>query len=249
MKVVVVTGGFDPLHSGHIQLINAARNLGDILIVGLNSDDWLTRKKGKPFLPFSERSKIISNLVDVNKIICFDDGNNTARDAIDKVRKMYNNGEIIIFANGGDRTSDNIPEMEGNDDIVFEFGVGGDYKKNSSSDILRNWSGEKTERIWGYYRVLHTDYGIKVKEIVVEPRKRLSLQYHNYRDEFWFVVEGIAHLYTDENVDPISFCPTETVQIKKNQWHMLANNGASVLKIIEIQYGSYCDESDIVRRS
>ena len=57
--IVLVTGGFDPLHSGHIEYFNAAKRLGDILVVGLNSDEWLTRKKGKPFLSFFERNEIV----------------------------------------------------------------------------------------------------------------------------------------------------------------------------------------------
>ena len=62
MKVVLVTGGFDPLHSGHISYFKEAKKLGDKLVVGLNSDEWLTRKKGRPFMPFKERLKIIQNL-------------------------------------------------------------------------------------------------------------------------------------------------------------------------------------------
>ena len=62
MKVVLVTGGFDPVHSGHIEYFTEAKKLGDILVVGINSDDWLTRKKGRPFLPFQERLKIIQSL-------------------------------------------------------------------------------------------------------------------------------------------------------------------------------------------
>ena len=60
--IVLVTGGFDPIHSGHIAYFKAARKLGDKLIVGVNSDAWLNRKKGRAFMPFSERSDIIHNL-------------------------------------------------------------------------------------------------------------------------------------------------------------------------------------------
>jgi D-beta-D-heptose 7-phosphate kinase/D-beta-D-heptose 1-phosphate adenosyltransferase len=62
MKVVLVTGGFDPLHSGHVSYFNAAKRLGDILVVGLNSDEWLTRKKGRPFMNLDERMRIVSEL-------------------------------------------------------------------------------------------------------------------------------------------------------------------------------------------
>jgi D-beta-D-heptose 7-phosphate kinase/D-beta-D-heptose 1-phosphate adenosyltransferase len=139
-KVVLVTGGFDPIHSGHIAYFNAAKKLGDFLVVGINSDEWLTRKKGKPFLTWDERECVISNLRMVDLVINFDDSDNSAKDAILVTRKLFTNKQII-FANGGDRTKDNIPEMSLKDsNLAFQFGVGGDYKKNSSSWILEKWS-------------------------------------------------------------------------------------------------------------
>jgi D-beta-D-heptose 7-phosphate kinase/D-beta-D-heptose 1-phosphate adenosyltransferase len=109
-KLVLITGGFDPCHSGHIEYINAAKKLGDYLFVGLNSDDWLTRKKGKPFMPWTERHIILSNLRNVDDVFAFDDSDNTAIDAIRRIREE-NPDQTIIFANGGDRTKENIPEM------------------------------------------------------------------------------------------------------------------------------------------
>ena len=73
-KVVLVTGGFDPIHSGHIAYFESARELGDCLVVGLNSDDWLTRKKGRYFMPATERSEIIQALKPVDHVILFDAG-------------------------------------------------------------------------------------------------------------------------------------------------------------------------------
>ena len=72
MKVVLVTGGFDPLHSGHIAYLTAAKKLGDKLVVGINSDEWLTRKKGKPFMPLRERISIISALSVVDDVLTWD---------------------------------------------------------------------------------------------------------------------------------------------------------------------------------
>ena len=141
MKVVVVSGGFDPVHSGHIAYFNAAKKLGDKLIVALNSDDWLINKKGKFFMPFDERSIIIENLKMVDEVIDFeDDENGSASQALVKVKNSYPNEEII-FCNGGDRTKDNIPEMQ-IENVTFEFGVGGKSKKNSSSWILKNFKNE-----------------------------------------------------------------------------------------------------------
>ena len=144
--IVLVTGGFDPLHSGHIAYFKSAKQLGDKLIVGLNSDKWLVQKKGSAFLPLNERIEIVSNLSVVDETIEFeDDEYNSAANAITVVMEKYPNHKII-FANGGDRNSENIPEMKiygENPNIYFEFNVGGDFKKNSSSWILKNWKGSK----------------------------------------------------------------------------------------------------------
>ena len=136
-KIVLITGGFDPLHSGHLAYLKAARKLGDKLIVGLNSDDWLVRKKGKNFLPEKERYSIISSIRYVDGCILFNDTDDTATEAIKNVKMLYPYSQII-FANGGDRTKENIPEMIF-DDVTFMFGVGGEDKKNSSSWILQKW--------------------------------------------------------------------------------------------------------------
>ena len=135
MKVIVVSGGFDPLHSGHISYFKDASDHGDRLIVALNSDDWLKRKKGRYFMPFVERKSIIENLRNVDEVIDFEDDEiGSSINALEKVKKLYPEDEIY-FANGGDRDKENIPEMSV-DGINFLFSVGGDDKKNSSSWIL-----------------------------------------------------------------------------------------------------------------
>jgi D-beta-D-heptose 7-phosphate kinase/D-beta-D-heptose 1-phosphate adenosyltransferase len=139
MKIVLVTGGFDPIHSGHIAYFKAAKSLGDYLVVGLNSDEWLERKKGKAFMPWNERLCIVNNLRMVDEVYTFDDEDGSARKFIHQVRAHYPNDELI-FANGGDRTKENIPEMDVIDhNLKFEFGIGGTDKKNSSSWILEKW--------------------------------------------------------------------------------------------------------------
>jgi len=252
MKVVIVTGGFDPIHSGHIEYFKAARALGDMLIVGINSDEWLIRKKGKPFMPWVERNVIVANLDPVDATVKFDDSNGSAVDAIRKVRELYPNDQII-FANGGDRTKDNIPEMVF-DDVEFVFGVGGEDKKNSSSWILEDWKKPKTDRAWGYYRVLHeVGNHVKLKELTVNPKTCLSMQRHDKRAEFWFVAEGEATVYT---VDPHSTeydllaspAKHQATWIKLNEWHQLCNETDQPLKLIEIQYGTDCVEEDIQRK-
>lgn len=139
MKVVIVTGGFDPIHSGHIAYLKAARQLGDILVVGLNSDAWLTRKKGKPFMPWTERAAVLEAIKWVDRVYAFDDSDDTAIDAIRYMRDYFYYADLV-FANGGDRTDKNIPEMDcGIERVEFIFGVGGEDKKNSSSWILEEW--------------------------------------------------------------------------------------------------------------
>lgn len=142
MNIVIVSGGFDPIHAGHVLLLNNARALGDFLIVGVNSDQWLTRKKGKPFMDINERKFILSNLKAVDGVMEFNDDDGSACDLIKQVvRWRFHTTEKIIFANGGDRTQENIPEM-GVDygfPVEFAFGVGGDTKTNSSSWLLDRW--------------------------------------------------------------------------------------------------------------
>ena len=252
MKIVLVTGGFDPLHSGHISYLNHAEHLGDHVVVGLNSDAWLTRKKGRPFMTWRERMIVLDNLHMVGEVIEFDDSDGSSCDAIRRVREKYPNDEII-FANGGDRTQDNIPEMVF-DDVEFVFGVGGDNKANSSSWILEDWKKPRTTRAWGYYRVLHeVGANTKLKELTVMPGQRLSMQRHEKRAEFWFVAEGEATVYT---VDPHSTdrdlmaspAKHQSAWIKLNEWHQLCNETDEPLKLIEIQYGEDCIEEDIERR-
>ena len=253
MKIVLITGGFDPLHSGHIAYFKAAKTLGDMLIVGLNSDDWLVRKKGAAFMPWNERLCIINNLSMVDEVYTFDDDDGSAKRFIQQARAHYPDAELI-FANGGDRTKDNIPEMDIVDsNLSFVFGVGGEDKKNSSSWILQEWKAPKTERQWGYYRVLHQDGAeIKVKELTVDPGKKLSMQRHQFRNEHWFVTEGCAIVNTldeDGNVKMRNFVMKNMqIYINRNEWHQLVNEKDTPLKVIEIQFGEQCVEEDIERK-
>jgi cytidyltransferase-like protein len=251
MKIVIVTGGFDPLHSGHIAYIKAARQLGDLLFVGLNSDDWLTRKKGQPFMPYSERFAVVHSLHDVDGIVQFEDTDNSSRNAILNIRKAYPDAEII-FANGGDRTQDNIPEMDIEDDkLSFVFGVGGEEKSNSSSWILEEWKSPKTVRDWGYYRVLHEVDGCKVKELTVEPKQSLSMQKHKSRTEYWIVTEGKCKLrqYDEEgNLYETTYNKHDTITIQPKEWHQLMNPFTKPCRVVEVQFGKKCVEEDIERK-
>ena len=139
MKIVLVTGGFDPIHSGHIDYIREAAKLGDILIVGVNSDKWLTRKKGKPFMNYQERTEVVNALKWVDHVLSFDDSDDSACSLLETLKKTWiGKGDELIFANGGDRNNTNNREAEG-EGVTFVYGVGGSNKKNSSSDILKAW--------------------------------------------------------------------------------------------------------------
>jgi cytidyltransferase-like protein len=250
MKIIVVSGGFDPIHSGHIKLIKEARLLGDMLIVGINSDEWLARKKGRAFMPWQERLCVLNNLSSVDEVYTFNDDDGTACHLLEQVRAHYSDAQII-FANGGDRTQDNIPEMtvEG---VEFAFGVGGEDKANSSSWILQEWKAPRTDRTWGYYRVVHEAPGIKVKELTINPGQSISMQYHNHRSEFWIVSDGQASVYTLKlGPDPVFVDELSTHEhfwVDQGLWHQLRNNTDCPLKIVEIQYGDQCQEEDIVRQ-
>ena len=251
MKIVLVTGGFDPIHSGHLAYFQAAKQLGDKLVVGLNSDAWLTRKKSRPFMPMSERFALVSALSIVDEVVVYNDDDGSSCDAIRLVKMQYPDADII-FANGGDRTASNIPEMSIKD-VEFRFGVGGDNKANSSSWILEEWKTPKTTRAWGHYRVLHeVGANTKLKELTVAPKTCLSMQRHDHRAEFWFVAQGEAAIYTlDHSSDHElvgHFGVHEHIWIAKNQWHMLCNETDQPIKLIEIQYGENCVEEDIERK-
>lgn len=253
-KVVLVTGGFDPIHSGHIAYIKEAKKLGDILVVGANSDQWLRDKKGREFMPWEERATVLSAISEVSRVINFDDADGSAKDAIRKVRQLYPY-EQIVFANGGDRTKTNIPEMDLLDSMLhleFVFGVGGEHKMNSSSWILQEWKAPKTERPWGYYRVLHEVSGMKVKELTVNPGCSLSMQRHQNRAEYWIVSHG-ACVVNSMMAGGYALPPTllkEHLEYKVpvGEWHQLTNPYDVPCKIVEIQYGEKCVEEDIERK-
>ena len=251
MKLIVVSGGFDPIHSGHIAYFKSAKSHGDKLIVALNSDAWLEKKKGKFFMPFDERKAIIESIKFVDQVIGFkDDTKGSCINALEEIKKLHPNDDIY-FANGGDRDKKNIPEMSVSD-INFIFSVGGDDKKNSSSWILNKWQYYFEERQWGSFFNLFETKNIKVKELIVDPGKSMSFQRHFKRNEIWLISEGSCTVsYSD---DPIKK-EKEQLQLNKfdhylvpiGHWHQITNLSNVKTHIIEIQYGEDCIESDIER--
>lgn len=257
MKIVMVSGGFDPIHSGHIAYFEAARELGDILVVGVNSDAWLERKKGRSFMPQSERSAIVENLQMVDNVVCMTDdmdADGSAKQFILSVLNTYQKEPDIefVFANGGDRTSDNIPEMDIRDKrLTFAFGVGGEDKKNSSSWILREWKHTVEKRVWGEFIDLFQDNAVRVKELVIQPGCGISYQRHFKRSEIWFVSKGVINvkhaLQDPDNYKVHTLKADDQIHIKERQWHQAYNPFDEPAHIIEIQYGSQTSEDDIER--
>ena len=152
-NIIILSGGFDPIHKGHMRMFREAANLGHQVIVGLNSDAWLTRKKGKPFMEFYERKEILEGIKYISSVVKFDDKDDTANALISQVRSTYNGGMFnhdwegnnptgrkdydIYFANGGDQNNDTIAEINicNKKGIVLIDGLG--EKIQSSSWLLK----------------------------------------------------------------------------------------------------------------
>jgi cytidyltransferase-like protein len=252
--IVLVTGGFDPLHSGHIAYFESAKQLGDELWVGVNSDAWLVRKKGRSFLPFTERTNIIQNLKMVDQVLGFkDDEIGSSNHCIEKILDLTGMDTKIIIANGGDRNAGNIPEVikySNHPRVEFAWEVGGNDKKNSSSWILESWATQKTDRTWGYWKVLDDKETVKVKELVINPGSSLSDQRHNFRSERWYILRGSCSIQTEWQglKSSIVLKENDNYVIEKGVWHLTTNHTDQKCHVLEIQYGEKCVEDDIERR-
>jgi len=147
-KVILISGGFDPVHRGHIECIQNAKKLADEVWIGLNNDSWLRRKKGKSFMKEDERAFIMSNLKDVDWVYVMNPkihNDDTAIDFIEAGRRkwMKERGEwkkgIMAFGNGGDRTETTTPE----NDVCNTFGIDSVWglgdKVQSSSWLLEKY--------------------------------------------------------------------------------------------------------------
>lgn len=134
--LVCISGGMDPVMIGHVRYIQDAAKYGDVVVI-LNSDEWLKRKKGYVFLPFDQRKEILEAIDGVKHVVSVDDADGSVRKALLDIRPDY-------FANGGDRIDGNTPEKEVCDTlgITMLWGVGGNDKVSSSSQIVaESWNG------------------------------------------------------------------------------------------------------------
>lgn len=217
-KTIVISGGFDPIHPGHIAMIEGAAKYGEVHII-VNSDDWLVRKKGFFFQPWTDRKKILEAYTP--HVHAVDDGDGTVCEALRRIKPDY-------FGNGGDRTNKNTPELEVCLELgiepVFELGGG----KYSSSSAINGRQRVKTR--WGFYDVLLDMPKLKVKVLNIEAGKKLSLQKHQKRSEFFFMPNGEVRM----NLPGV--------------WHAPKAPEDKDLTILEVQIGE-SEESDIEKVS
>lgn len=248
-RVVAVSGGFDPLHIGHVRMFEAARSLGDKLVVILNNDNWLKRKKGFAFMPERERAELISAFPFVDKVV------------ITKHKKNDRDMSVVtalravkpdIFANGGDRkpSGDPIPEValcrRLGIKVVYNVGKGGKVQSSSWMIHAARKPASKSVRPWGEYYGWDSGSGWNLKTIYIKPKMRLSLQYHHKREEWWLLVSGDAQATVHERGKEraVALKKGEVFRVGKKQVHRLSSKRGGI--VVEVAYGRF-DENDIVR--
>lgn len=235
-NLVCVSGGFDPLHAGHLAMFQDAARHGPLAVI-LNSDAWLLRKKGFVFLPWEQRAAIISDLRYVTAVVPVDDTDGTVCEALARIKPAY-------FANGGDRKFGNTPET----DLCLKLGIdmlwniGGEKSESSSEIARRAW----VSRPWGQYVTLDEGPGFKVKKIILEPGRSISRQYHEERREYWFMAGEGGEVELDGKKTAAA-CGGAPIIVPENTVHCLSNSGTQPLVVIEIQAGARLEEDDITR--
>ena len=256
-RLVATSGGFDPLHVGHLRCFQESAKIAQAneceLVVIVNGDGWLKRKKGFSFMSSSERVEIVAGIAGVDYVVEWDDGGPTVTGALERLRPRF-------FTKGGDRTqggdfedyrSSNVPEFRLCSEIGCEvvFGVGGGKVQSSSSltgQLPREWRGSHKEKPWGFevWWTPHeeessTPYAGKILHI--EPGKRLSLQYHKKKEETVLVLSGELIV---EGSHPARLSPGQVFHVSPGQLHRFGAAGNSSCTLVEV---STKDLYDVVR--
>jgi cytidyltransferase-like protein len=137
VPTIAVSGGFDPMHKGHVQMIREAAEYGNVIVI-LNSDEWLIRKKGYKFMSFEERAYIAGNLKGVALVTAVDDADGSVCKALERFKPDY-------FANGGDRYEENTPEMDVCEKLGIQmlWNIGGGKIQSSSELVTKAQYGKR----------------------------------------------------------------------------------------------------------
>lgn len=250
-KTIAVSGGFDPLHVGHVRMLKEASMLGDKLVVILNNDNWLIKKKGYVFMDQDERKEILSFLPFVGEVIL---SSHAVGDSDRSVERELRRIKPDIFANGGDRNEEDAKNPESSlfkdietckelgIEMVFNVGRGGKVQSSSRLVHALRTQGVTAKRPWGSMTLYAHGTNFWLKTITVNPQSRLSLQTHEKRGELWMCIEGEVYAVVDGVQTALK--PFEIVQFEKGTLHRLGSDKGGT--IIELGFGE-CDEEDNIR--
>lgn len=241
IKTVVVSGGFDPLHIGHIRMFQEARKLGDRLVVILNNDNWLLDKKGFVFMPEAERKEIIESYNFVDEVVLTSHTPGCVDHSVSMEIQAIN---PQVFANGGDRKAEvDIPEAKTCAEIGCEmiFNIGGG--KIQSSSWLTNKRQKYEEKPWGNMEMFKSTRNWWVKTLTINPGEEISLQRHLQRSEIWICIEGtgVADVGGTKHQLVRGYC----VWFGPGVIHQLSSEKGCT--IVEVAHGENMSESDIKR--
>ena len=235
------------MHAGHLEMLRQAAALGDRLVVILNNDNWLMAKKGYVFMPQTMRKQVLESIRFVHEVHVTEHGENdpdrSVCVALERIRPH-------IFANGGDRLLDNVPEVQLCKKLgikmVFDVGLGG--KIESSSAMVRRvvQAVKRDVRPWGEMTVYEHQPSWWVKKMVIYPNSRASLQTHKKRSEMWVMVEGTIEATVTKGKREVkkTMKVGDTITILPGQRHRFSSKKGATF--IEVASGKP-HEHDIVR--